>query len=233
MLCKAHQKRMPLGGAERRQPAGTRAFAARAAAPRADPHPRQSEGQPNRRSALGLLGGAVLLAGTQPAHAAGGLKAGDTGDWSSPGLAAPIDPSQPKFFKTDSGVRVQVLAEGAGPAATAGDTVLVDFVLRRSNGYFIYGTVDGVSFQPKDVPVGPVALKLGDSSTVPGLEDVLVGARPGSKFRALVPPELGYQAAPGALPQMPTFATKRQLENHKAEPLLFEVQLLRVAGVKR
>lgn len=27
-------------------------------------------------------------------------------------------------------------------------------------GYFIYGTVDGVSFQPKDVPVGPVALKL-------------------------------------------------------------------------
>ncbi len=42
----------------------------------------------------------------------------------------------------------------------------------------------------------------GDSSTVPGLEDVLVGARPGSKFRALVPPELGYQAAPGALPQV-------------------------------
>jgi len=27
---------------------------------------------------------------------------------------------------------------------------------------------------------------------------------------------------------MPTFATQRQLENHKSEPLLFEVQLLRV-----
>lgn len=50
----------------------------------------------------------------------------------------------------------------------------------------------------------------------------------GSKFRALVPPELGYAAFPEALPQMPTYATQRQLENHRREPLLFEVALLRV-----
>lgn len=31
---------------------------------------------------------------------------------------------------------------------------------------------------------------------------------------------------------MPTFATQRQLENHKSEALLFEVQLLRVGGQK-
>lgn len=31
---------------------------------------------------------------------------------------------------------------------------------------------------------------------------------------------------------MPTFATQRQLANHAGEPLLFEVQLLRVGGVK-
>lgn len=43
----------------------------------------------------------------------------------------------------------------------------------------------------------------GDGSVVPGLEDVLVGTRPGSKFRALVPPEMGYATAPGALPQVP------------------------------
>ncbi|EFN55428.1 hypothetical protein CHLNCDRAFT_133710 [Chlorella variabilis] len=30
---------------------------------------------------------------------------------------------------------------------------------------------------------------------------------------------------------MPTFATQRQLANHAGEPLLFEVQLLRVGGV--
>jgi hypothetical protein len=31
---------------------------------------------------------------------------------------------------------------------------------------------------------------------------------------------------------MPTFATRRQLSNHANEPLLFEVQLLRVGGQK-
>lgn len=45
-----------------------------------------------------------------------------------------------------------------------------------------------------------------------------------------VPPELGYTA--DYEPKMPTFATKRQLETHKLEPLLFEVQMLRV-GDKR
>ncbi|PRW58033.1 peptidyl-prolyl cis-trans FKBP-type [Chlorella sorokiniana] len=188
----------------------------------------------SRRSALALLpASAALLAAVAaaplPAAAAAKVQR-DTGDWSSPGLGAPVDPSQPKFFKTPSGVRVQVLAEGSGPEAAAGDAVLVDFVLRRSNGYFIYGTVDGVSFQPKDVPVGPVRLQLGDGSTVAGLEEALLGSRAGTKLRVLVPPELGYQASPGAVPQMPTFATQRQLENHKSEPLLFEVQLLRVGG---
>jgi hypothetical protein len=42
-------------------------------------------------------------------------------------------------------------------------------------------------------------------------------------------------AAPSGLRpllQMPTFATQRQVDNHQGEPLLFEVQLLRVGGVK-
>ncbi len=47
------------------------------------------------------------------------------------------------------------------------------------------------------------------------------------------PPALTRTCVCADAVQMPTFATKRQLENHKAEPLLFEVQLLRVAGVKR
>ena len=55
---------------------------------------------------------------------------------------------------------MQVLSEGAGREAGVGDTVLVDYVLRRANGYFIYSTVEGASFQPKDVPTGPLLLKL-------------------------------------------------------------------------
>lgn len=61
------------------------------------------------------------------------------GDWSSPGLATPEDEALPKFFKTASGVKVQILSPGSGPAAQKGDAVLIDYVLRRSNGYFIYG----------------------------------------------------------------------------------------------
>lgn len=51
----------------------------------------------------------------------------------------PADESLPKFFKTANGVRVQELVVGGGPVVQKGDAVLVDYVLRRANGYFIYG----------------------------------------------------------------------------------------------
>ena len=89
-------------------------------------------------------------------------------------------------------------------------------------------SVEGVSFQPRDVPTGPVTVRLGSGQLIPGLEEVLVGMRPGSKRRALVPPSAGYADSPDAQPQPPTFATQRQLRNHQNEPLLFEVQVLRV-----
>ncbi len=69
----------------------------------------------------------------------------------------------------------------------------------------------------------------GSQEIIPGLEEVLEGMRPGGRRRALIPPELGYAADPtNAQPQPPTFATKRQLLNHSKEPLLFEVELLRI-----
>ena len=62
---------------------------------------------------------------------------------------------------------------------------------RRNNGYFIVSSVEGVSFQPRDVPTGPVTARLGAGQLIPGLEEVLAGMRPGSKRRALVPPSAG------------------------------------------
>ncbi len=61
---------------------------------------------------------------------------------------------------------MQELGLGKGKEARADSTVEVDFVLRRPNGYFIYSTVQGVSFQPKDVPIGPLDLKLVSASKV-------------------------------------------------------------------
>ena len=83
------------------------------------------------------------------------------------------------------------------------------------------------------------------ASLIPGLAEALVGMRRGGKRRVLVPPEQGYAAAAastgngggaagGSLscgqwePQPPTFATQRQLQNHCTEPLLFEVEMLRI-----
>eukprot|EP00882_Tetradesmus_deserticola_P018313 GHRQ01019672.1.p1 GENE.GHRQ01019672.1~~GHRQ01019672.1.p1 ORF type:complete len:231 (+),score=80.59 GHRQ01019672.1:164-856(+) len=176
-----------------------------------------------------LAGTAAVLIATSaevPAAAVAATKAA-SGDWSSPGLAAPEDENLPKFFKTASGVKVQELAPGSGEVAKAGDSVLIDYVLRRNNGYFIYSTIEGISFQPRDVPVGPIRLQLGSGNIIDGLQDALVGMRQGGKRRVLVPPELGYVSSV-LQPQPPTFATKRQLANHSSESLLFEIELLRV-----
>lgn len=84
-----------------------------------------------------------------------------------------------------------------------------------------------MSFQPRDVPVGPIKLQLGDGSVIEGLEAALIGMRQGGKRRVLVPPEAGY-VSNVLQPQMPTFGTRRQLASHASEPLLFELELLRV-----
>jgi len=60
-----------------------------------------------------------------------------------------------------------------------------------------------VSFQPKDTPVGPVSFKLGDGQLIPGLEEVLVGMRKGSKRRALIPAEAGYADCKVQVGQLP------------------------------
>lgn len=165
---------------------------------------------------------ALLANGMQPAQAR------DSGDWSTPGLAEEEDPTMPKFIKLGSGVIVQNLIAGTGDReARAGDTVLLDYVLRRANGYFIYSTIDSVSFQPADVPTGAVKIKL-DESTLPGLVEAIQGMKKGGRRRVLVPPEVGYLAGSGLQPAMPTFATGRQLENHKREPLVFEIEIVNI-----
>ena len=43
-----------------------------------------------------------------------------------------------------------------------------------------------------------------------------------------MPAALGYDSGLSKNPKMPTFATQRQLGNHRTEALQFEVELLRV-----
>lgn len=155
----------------------------------------------------------------------------DAGDWSTPGLASNEDPDAPKFVKSASGVVTQELIRGTGERdAMPGDSVLVDFVVRRANGYFIYSTVEGLSFQPRDIPTGPVKWTLKDDKLLPGLVEGLTGLKRGGRRRILVPPSMGYMSSEGTSlePKMPTFGTSRQLGNHKSEPLIFEVEMINI-----
>ncbi|GAQ88414.1 FKBP-type peptidyl-prolyl cis-trans isomerase family protein [Klebsormidium nitens] len=123
------------------------------------------------------------------------------------------------FFKTPSGTKVQELLEGTGPAAQAGNTVTFHYVCRRSNGYYVYSTVDGDNT--------PASLPLGQGRVIQGLEEVLSGMRAGGKRRALIPPSAGY-VDQILEPIPPGFGPQRSLYSHAKEPLVFEVLLLKV-----
>lgn len=101
----------------------------------ADSEPTTGTGLISRRELLNGLPLAVAVVACTSAPVQAKTTAGD---WSSPGLATPEDDDQPKFFKTASGAKVQQLTAGSGPEAKPGDSVLLDYVLRRANGYFIY-----------------------------------------------------------------------------------------------
>lgn len=137
-------------------------------------------------------------------------------------------PSYPYFLPTTrTGVKIEVLADGTGPEAQPGDRVLLDFVLRRSNGYFVYSSAGG-EFQPSDVPVGPVSFVLGSGDCIPGLDETLTGMRVGGKRRALLPAAQAYEPDVNRAPQPPDFAGKRQISTHRREPFLIELRLLKI-----
>lgn len=127
-----------------------------------------------------------------------------------------------RTLKLDSGVRLQDIVEGEGPEAREGDIVEINYVCRRSNGYFVHSTVDQFSGES-----APVILPLDDKQIIEGLKEVLIGMKSGGKRRALIPPSVGY-INENLQPVPKEFGPRRSLMSHTKEPLIFEVQLLKV-----
>ncbi|KAJ7963566.1 Peptidylprolyl isomerase [Quillaja saponaria] len=73
----------------------------------------------------------------------------------------------------------------------------------------------------------PVILPLDDNQIIQGLKEVLTGMRVGGKRRALIPPSVGY-VNENLQPVPEEFGPRRSLFSHANEPLVFEVQLLKV-----
>ncbi|KAF7141459.1 hypothetical protein RHSIM_Rhsim06G0232700 [Rhododendron simsii] len=156
---------------------------------------------------------------------------------------------EPEVIRTQklaSGVRIQDVIEGEGPEAREGNLVEVNYVCRRSNGYFVHSTVDQFSGESSPVLLALdekqhtcfsthiILCMLRDSSCnsspsqiIKGLMEVLVGMKVGGKRRALIPPSAGY-INEYLQPVPEEFGPRRSLFSHANEPLVFEVQLLKV-----
>ncbi|XP_028955312.1 peptidyl-prolyl cis-trans isomerase FKBP16-1, chloroplastic isoform X2 [Malus domestica] len=132
------------------------------------------------------------------------------------------EPEIIRTVKLPSGVRVQEIVEGQGPIAHEGDLVEINYVCRRTNGYFVHSTVDQFSGES-----APVILPLDEKQIIEGLKEVLVGMKTGGKRRALIPPYVGYTNE-NLKPIPEEFGPRRSLLSHVNEPLIFEVQLLKV-----
>jgi len=114
--------------------------------------------------------------------------------------------SAAKTLTTPSGLKVEFLQEGKGPAPKPGQTVVVHYT----------GTlVDGKKFDSSRDRGEPFSFKLGAGQVIRGWDEGLALMPIGSRARLTIPPQLGYGAAGAGGGVIPPNAT-----------LIFDVELM-------
>jgi peptidylprolyl isomerase len=101
----------------------------------------------------------------------------------------PTNPDKPEVevpAEIPTELQVTVIEEGTGPAAEAGDTVIVDYVGVR--------TRDGVEFDNSYDRFEPFPVALGQGGVIAGWDQGLVGAQTGARVRLDIPSDLAYGA---------------------------------------
>ena len=94
--------------------------------------------------------------------------------------------------KTASGLYYQIIEEGTGPQAKAGDKVAVHY-----KGTFL----DDVQFDNSYERGQPIEFTLGQRQVIPGWDEGIALMKVGSKFKLIIPPSLGYGQQPrGPIP---------------------------------
>lgn len=105
------------------------------------------------------------------------------------------------------GMKVEILKQGTGEGAKAGDNIAVDYV----------GTLpDGAKFDSSIDRKQPFPYTLGQNRVIQGWELGLLGMKVGEKRKLIIPPELGY-GSQGRPPVIPPNAI-----------LIFEIDLLKI-----
>jgi len=107
--------------------------------------------------------------------------------------------------RQESGLYIQVLEEGEGPAAVPGDAMAIDYTVWLPDGSKLDSSFD-------HDPPAPYPTVLGETPLIAGWNEGVTGMRQGEKRRLAVPYTLAYGEAgrPGVPP---------------ATPLVFEVTL--------
>ena len=161
-----------------------------------------------------------------------------------------VDPG--RFRKLESGVRVADLKQGSGPEVGDGSRVALQWVLRRSNGYFVDSSLGALASGPGGGTLSlggdasedftPFLFTVGDGKALRGIEDGVRGMRQGGVRRLVLPLKtetalaytLPIDKSAGPLPA--GFGPRRQLERElaKQDPynyFMFEVEAVKVKGV--
>ena len=139
-----------------------------------------------------------------------------------------------------SGIQYRELDEGkpSGKIAQKGDTLFALYTVYRlaPGAYFKYSSGGtpiflwsrGYGNEGQDDVGSTYKFVLGEPNSLPrAVAPAVLGMREGGRRRVLVPPQLGW--VDGTVnPRPATFGAGRRLENHREEPLLMEVDLVRV-----
>lgn len=107
--------------------------------------------------------------------------------------AEELDKVSAGFQQTDSGLRYQIIQEGAGQQATAGQTVSVHY-----KGQLLDGTVFDSSYKRQQ----PIDFVLGQGQVIPGWDEGVSLLKVGDKARFVIPSDLAYgsRRAGGVIP---------------------------------
>lgn len=161
-------------------------------------------------------------------------------------MAPVLDPS--KFRKLDCGARVADVKVGTGPEVAPGSRVSLQWILRRSNGYFVDSSLGLLSAGPgggvlnlgaesSATQFDPFIFTVGDGRAIVGVDEGVRGMRQGGTRRLVIPIKAGYTTpvdkSAGPLPS--GFGPRRQIERElaKQDPynyFFLEVEAQRVSS---
>lgn len=124
---------------------------------------------------------------------------------SEPAKKPSTDEDEAEMVTLPSGLKYRILKEGEGRETKAGDSVVVHYTGKLTNG---------VVFDSSHNRGDPFTFVLGAGRVIKGWDEGVVGMKVGEKRKLVIPPELGYGSR-GSPPSIPPNAK-----------LIFEVEVV-------